>query len=186
LCCDCAQGLRSQHALIRDVACASLPKPAGGVTRAARADPLRAPRRSDELVGFHLEQAFRYARELGPRQARAPLAADASSGSALPVCTPGSGRHPRRGESSRRATALLPEADPFHSAPLRAGVALRGGANCAAEALLAGAGATATAGDRPAESSSARLQRASLHDPGGRAGEVLAAARKAIRCSAVG
>jgi DNA-binding SARP family transcriptional activator/tetratricopeptide (TPR) repeat protein len=59
--------LRFHHVLLRDAAYATLPKSlrADLHERLARWLETR-PVRSDELVGFHLEQAYRYRTELGP------------------------------------------------------------------------------------------------------------------------
>jgi DNA-binding SARP family transcriptional activator len=70
---------RFHHVLIRDAAYGSLPKAQRAELheRFARWLEIRSMR-SDELVGFHLEQAYRYLAELGPADAATRrLAADA-------------------------------------------------------------------------------------------------------------
>jgi DNA-binding SARP family transcriptional activator len=182
------ESLRFQHALIRDVAYASLPKAERAELHERLADRLESdPAGSDELVGYHLEHAFRYASELGTADGRGRrLAADA--GKRLGAAGLGAwkrGDTPAAANLLGRATALLPEPDPFRLALLcELGVALRGGGELhEAEAVLADAAETAAvAGDRRSELR-ARLELANvrlLRDPGGRAGELLAAARAAI------
>ena len=55
-------GFRFHHALVRDVAYASLPKAERAELHERLADWLEGARReADELVGYHLEQAYRFA-----------------------------------------------------------------------------------------------------------------------------
>ena len=75
---------RFQHILTRDAAYAALPKEARAEMheRLARWLERRAGDRAaeyEELVGYHLEQAVRYAAELGRRDEKAGLALDAES-----------------------------------------------------------------------------------------------------------
>jgi class 3 adenylate cyclase/tetratricopeptide (TPR) repeat protein len=101
-------GFRFRHILIRDAAYLGLAKESRAEFHLAYADWLGSAGELDELVGFHLEQAFRYEQELGP--ANAELAAAAGEHLAR------AGRRAvRRGDSPAaislltRAAALLPD-----------------------------------------------------------------------------
>jgi class 3 adenylate cyclase/tetratricopeptide (TPR) repeat protein len=59
-------GFRFRHVLIRDAAYLGLAKEARAELHLAYADWLGSAGELDELVGYHLEQAFRYRQELGP------------------------------------------------------------------------------------------------------------------------
>jgi DNA-binding SARP family transcriptional activator/tetratricopeptide (TPR) repeat protein/DNA-binding transcriptional ArsR family regulator len=72
-------GFRFHHVLIRDVAYGTLPKAQRAKLHERFGRWLESrPTRTDELVGFHLERAYRYRAELSPVDAEAErLAADA-------------------------------------------------------------------------------------------------------------
>jgi DNA-binding SARP family transcriptional activator len=74
-----ADGFRFHHVLIRDAAYGTLPKAQRAKLHERFGRWLETlPARSDELIGFHLEQAYRYLAELGPPDAETrQLAADA-------------------------------------------------------------------------------------------------------------
>ncbi|PWU23606.1 MAG: hypothetical protein C5B48_08290 [Candidatus Rokuibacteriota bacterium] len=69
-------GLRFHHVLVRDVAYASLPKAERAELHEQLADRLEARGQPDELVGHHLEQAYRLREELGRVDGRARRLAD--------------------------------------------------------------------------------------------------------------
>jgi class 3 adenylate cyclase/predicted ATPase len=101
-------GFRFRHVLIRDAAYLGLAKETRAEFHLAYANWLGSTGELDELVGYHLETAFRYQQELGP--ADAELAAAAGEHLAR------AGRRAvRRGDLSAavslltRATALLPD-----------------------------------------------------------------------------
>jgi DNA-binding SARP family transcriptional activator len=180
-----AGGVRFQHALIREVAYASLPKCARAELHERLADRLeKDPASSDALVGYHLEQAFRYLTDLAPVDGRARrLAADAGGRlGAAGVHAWKRGDTPAALNLLGRATALLPESDAFRlELCCELGVALRaaGDLHAAEDALSAAAETASASGDTRAELR-ARLELANvrlLSDPGGRAAEVLTAAR---------
>jgi DNA-binding SARP family transcriptional activator/tetratricopeptide (TPR) repeat protein len=73
-------GLGFHHVLVRDVAYASLPKAGRADLHERLADRLDARGDPGELVGYHLEQAYRYLSELGQAEGRAArLALDAGA-----------------------------------------------------------------------------------------------------------
>ena len=181
-------GLRFHHVLIRDVAYAGIPKAERVELHERLADWLDGqPEETDQLVGYHLEQASRLSSELEPGNRRAKrLAADAGG------CLGGAGiRAWKRGDTPAainllgRAAALLAEGDSFRLALLcELGVALRGAGELdrAADMLVETADTAATAGDRRAHLR-ARLELANVRmftDPGGRADELLDVAAEAI------
>jgi class 3 adenylate cyclase/tetratricopeptide (TPR) repeat protein len=59
-------GFRFRHVLIRDAAYLGLAKEARADLHRRHAEQLGSAGELDELVGYHLEQAFRYRQELGP------------------------------------------------------------------------------------------------------------------------
>jgi class 3 adenylate cyclase/tetratricopeptide (TPR) repeat protein len=101
-------GFRFRHILIRDAAYLGLAKEARAEFHLACADWLGSAGELDELVGFHLEQAFRYQQELGPANAELATAAGEHLARA-------GRRAVRRGDSPAaislltRAAALLPD-----------------------------------------------------------------------------
>jgi class 3 adenylate cyclase len=100
-------GFRFRHALIRDAAYASMPKAARADLHQAFAPWLEQHGSEDELVGYHLEQAYWYRADLGRRD----NAIAARAGELLGVSGT---RAAARGDSAaaltllRRALALLP------------------------------------------------------------------------------
>ena len=78
---DAEEPFRFHHALVRDVAYAGLPKAARAELHETYADwLLEQEDAADEVVGFHLEQAYRYRTELAPTDRRAKqLASDAGT-----------------------------------------------------------------------------------------------------------
>jgi class 3 adenylate cyclase/tetratricopeptide (TPR) repeat protein len=101
-------GFRFRHLLIRDAAYLGVAKEARAELHLAYAEWLGSAGGLDELVGYHLEQAFRYQQELGP--------ADAALGTAAGEHLARAGRRAvRRGDSPAavslltRAAALLPD-----------------------------------------------------------------------------
>jgi class 3 adenylate cyclase/DNA-binding SARP family transcriptional activator len=63
------EGFRFHHALIRDAAYDGIPKKTRADLHERIASRLEAQEGENALVGYHLEQAFRYRRELGRRDA---------------------------------------------------------------------------------------------------------------------
>ena len=181
-------GLRFHHVLIRDVAYAGIPKTERVELHERLADWLDSqPEGTDQVVGYHLEQASSYSSELEPGNRRARrLAADAGA------CLGRAGiRAWKRGDTPAamnllgRAAELLAKGDSFRLALLcELGVALRGAGELdrAADMLVETADTAATAGDRRAHLR-ARLELANVRmfaDPGGRADELLDVAAEAI------
>jgi class 3 adenylate cyclase/tetratricopeptide (TPR) repeat protein len=166
-----ADELRFHHILIRDVAYESMPKRARAELHARYAALLEAEAgdrlpEQEEVVGFHLEQAFRLREQLGP------IGADtrtlglragrhlASSGRRAS----GRGDVPGALHLLRRALALLPEDDPgSHQVMLELGVSLMqtGDARASDELLTRAIDLAAARGDRRLESY-ARIERSGL------------------------
>jgi DNA-binding SARP family transcriptional activator/tetratricopeptide (TPR) repeat protein len=180
-------GYRFHHVLVRDVAYAGLPMGERAELHERLADWLDMHGEPDELVGYHLEQAFRQRESLGPGDRRGRrLALDA--GGRLGRAGIEAWKH---GDTTAtvnllsRATELLPERDTFRLELLcELGPALRTGSDLpAAEQTLAGAAETAAAhGDRRHELR-ARLELARVRlfsDPEGRTHEVIDVAAEAI------
>jgi tetratricopeptide (TPR) repeat protein len=142
---------------------------------------------SDELVGYHLEQAYRYGSELRPLDRRLRrLGADA--GERLGAAGINAWKRldsPAVVNLLTRACAVLPERDSFRLQLLcHLGPALQtAGALGSAEEVLEGAVKTAeAAGDKPREAR-ARLELAALRldsDPEGRARELIELSEEAI------
>jgi class 3 adenylate cyclase/tetratricopeptide (TPR) repeat protein len=104
-------GFRFRHLLIRDAAYLGLAKETRAELHRSYSDWLGSAGELDELVGYHLEQAFRYQQELG--------AADAALGTAAGEHLARAGRRAvRRGDSPAavglltRAASLLPDSHP--------------------------------------------------------------------------
>jgi class 3 adenylate cyclase/tetratricopeptide (TPR) repeat protein len=103
-------GFRFRHVLIRDAAYLGLAKEARAELHLQYADRLGSAGELDELVGYHLEQAFRYRQELGPADDELAARAGERLGRA-------GRRAVRRGDLPAavslltRAAALLPDAD---------------------------------------------------------------------------
>jgi DNA-binding SARP family transcriptional activator len=147
---------RIHHVLVRDVAYA-------GITKARRADLherasgwLERADTADEVVGYHLEQAARYVRELGADEGRARrLAGDA--GDRLGAAGMRAWHREDAAATSNlleRATALLAPADPTRRELLcELALALRtvGRLEAAEEALADAVARAASANDRRVE-----------------------------------
>jgi class 3 adenylate cyclase len=179
---------RFDHVLIRDVAYAGIPKELRAELHERHADWLDAqPVGSDELVGYHLEQAYRYGAELGPVGRRLQrLAADAGERlGAAGIRAWKRGDAPATVNLLGRATDLLPEKDPFRLEFMcELGGALRtAGELTRAEQVLAEAHQTAVlAGDRRIDVR-ARLELANVRlfsNPKGQLDELFDATAAAI------
>jgi DNA-binding SARP family transcriptional activator len=180
-------GFRFHHVLVRDVAYASLPKAERAELHERLADWLDERGELDELVGYHLEQAYRQRSELGQvggRERR--LAADAGGRLGLAGIEAWKrGDTPAAINLLGRATALLPEHDSLRlELCCELGLALRtaGELARAEERLDAAVEAAAAAGDRRLELR-AGLELAYVRlfsDPEGRADELLDIAAKAL------
>jgi DNA-binding SARP family transcriptional activator len=107
-------GYRFHHVLVRDVAYASLPKAERAELHERVADLLDERGETDQLVGYHLEQAYCLREELGRVDGRARrLAADAGArlgGAGIAAWK--RGEVPATVNLLGRATTLLPEQDP--------------------------------------------------------------------------
>jgi DNA-binding SARP family transcriptional activator len=180
-----AAGFRFHHVLIRDVAYSGLPKAERARLHECLADWLVEG--SDEIVGYHLEQAYRCRAELGLLDTATRRLAE-RGGTRLG----GAGMQAReRGDTPAavslltRAAGLLPDSDPFRVDVLcELAIALRGAGRLeeAVGTLVTAVEVAAVAGERRSELR-ARLELANVRmfsDPGGRSEEVLAAAREAI------
>jgi DNA-binding SARP family transcriptional activator len=180
-------GFRFHHVLVRDVAYASLPKTERAGLHERLADWLDERGETDELVGYHLEQAYRLRTELGLLSGRARrLAADA--GGRLGAAGIGAwkrGDAPAAVNLLGRASELLPERGSVRlELCCELGLALRtaGELSRAEEALVATVETAASAGDRRNELR-AQLELAYLRlfsDPEGRADELLDVAAQAL------
>jgi DNA-binding SARP family transcriptional activator/tetratricopeptide (TPR) repeat protein len=180
-------GFRFHHVLVRDVAYASLPKAERAELHEQLADLLGERGEVDELVGYHLEQAYGFRRELGRVDGRARrLGADAGArlGAAGIAAW-------KRGDTTatvnllRRATELLPEHDVFRLELLcELGHALRTGGELArSEETLVRAVETASAVRDRGLNLRAQLELARVRlfsNPDGRADELLDIAAQAI------
>jgi DNA-binding SARP family transcriptional activator/tetratricopeptide (TPR) repeat protein len=180
-------GFRLHHVLVRDVAYASLPKAERAELHERLADWLDDRGEPDELVGYHLEQAYYLGAELRPVDRRLRrLAADAGTRlGAAGIEALKRGETPATVNLLGRATDLLPEHDAFRRELLcELGRTLRiGGELPRAEKTLMRAVETArAAGDRRIDLR-ARLELARVRffsDPEGRADELLDIAAQAI------
>lgn len=180
-------GFRFHHVLVRDVAYSSLPKAERAELHERLADWLDQQGELDELVGYHLEQAYRLGAELWTVDRRLRgLAADAGER----LGTAGieawkRGETPATVNLLGRAAELLPELDPFRIELLcELGSALRAGGELApaVTALVEAAEGANAAADRRLELR-ARLELARVRlfsDPEGRASELVDIAAEAI------
>jgi DNA-binding SARP family transcriptional activator len=180
-------GFRFHHVLVRDVAYASLPKTERAKLHERLADWLDEWREPDELVGYHLEQAYRLRAELGRIDGRARrLATDAGGRlGAAGIEAWKRGDAPAAVNLLGRASELLPEQS---SARLvlccELGLALlSAGEHARAKTtFLSAIDSAAAAGDRRLELR-ARLELAYIRlysDPEAQADEVVGAAAKAL------
>jgi DNA-binding SARP family transcriptional activator len=179
---------RFHHVLIRDAAYATLPKAQRAELHERLARWLgrrRAP--ADELVGFHLERAFRYLEELEAVDDRA-LRLAGEAGTKLGMAGL---RAWRRADVAAtvsllgRAVELLPRSDPVRlELSCELGLALRtSGEIGRAEEVLREAAETAAAEGRRRLELRARLEHANVRlssHPEGSAGELLELATEAI------
>ena len=176
---------RFHHVLIRDVAYASLPKAERADLHERLAEWLADG--TDELIGYHLEQAYRCHAELGRLDLDARRLADRAGKrlGAAGIQARKRGDTPAALNLLERAAGLLAERDPFRlELVCELGIALRGAGRLvqAEETLATAAAVGALTGDRRAELR-ARLELANVRmfsDPGGRSDELVAAAREAI------
>jgi len=114
-------GFRFTHILIRDAAYAAIPKELRGELHESLADWLEAkPNSQDEIVGYHLEQAYRYRAELDRLDdrdrklaARAMALLEAAGRRALSRSD-----LPAAINLLERAATLLPQSDPARAALL--------------------------------------------------------------------
>ena len=180
-------GVRFHHVLIRNVAYASLTKAERADHHARLAGFLVAEAASDELVGYHLEEAYGYRVEIGLVDAAAHELAEAAGGrlGAAGIAAAKRGDAPAAVDLLGRATKLLPEGTSLRLALLcELGVALRavGELGRAEEVVARAALEAGPAGDGRA-AARARLELANvrlLSQPGDRAGELIDAAKAAI------
>ena len=111
-------GFRFRHALIRDAAYAAMPKRVRADLHEAFVAWLDRHGGEDELVGYHLEQTYRYRADLGARDEQVAVRAGELLGSA-------GIRAAARGDATaartlvRRSLALLPPAQPRRPELLR-------------------------------------------------------------------
>ena len=109
------EGFRFRHLLIRDAAYESLPKASRAELHERFADWVSGHDlvESDEIVGYHLEQAYLYRAELDPRDPALPLLAERAADH---LATAGAAAIDRGDWAAarvllRRSRALLPEGD---------------------------------------------------------------------------
>jgi DNA-binding SARP family transcriptional activator/tetratricopeptide (TPR) repeat protein len=160
-------GFRFHHVLVRDVAYAGIAKSARAQLHERAAEWVEAEGETpDELVGYHLEQAYRYREQLGPidRHARA-LAADAGKRLGDAGIRAWKRADVRAAANLlTRATSLLPTEDDFRRELLcELGLALRSGGAIerGKEVLAEATEASAAVQDRRLELR-ARIELASL------------------------
>jgi class 3 adenylate cyclase/tetratricopeptide (TPR) repeat protein len=119
------EAFRFRHILIRDAAYGSIPKERradlheGFAAWIGRVGGERAEEQ-DEIVGYHLEQAFRYKRELGPLDDEARRLARQASGRLAAAGSRALARHDMRAVANLlgRAEVLLDPSDPARLALL--------------------------------------------------------------------
>ncbi|HEU0303555.1 MAG TPA: BTAD domain-containing putative transcriptional regulator [Gaiellaceae bacterium] len=152
------EAFRFHHVLVRDVAYSGLPKADRARLHERYADRLGTePDAPDEIVGYHLEQAYRYRAELGPVDRRAKqIAADAGARlGAAGMRAFRSGDMPATTNLLRRATSLLPTDDSYRR-ELLCDLALTrhasGDSKGAVDALSEAIARSREAGDRRIES----------------------------------
>jgi len=119
------EAFRFRHLLVRDAAYQGIAKETRAALHEGYAGWLEhvAPdrvREFEEILGYHLEQAFRYRYELGPADERARLLAERAG---QRLCAAGRRAHARGDARAAvnlltRAVALLPDEDPLRVATL--------------------------------------------------------------------
>jgi len=162
-----ADAFRFRHILIRDAAYERIPKDLRAELHERFADWLeRSGEEFEEIVGYHLEQAYRSLEALGSRDARARTIARRAAARLA-----GSGRRARArgdalaaGKLLERAAALLPADDPLRLELLPPlGQALRAsGDSERAETVLAEATERGRAAGEPGVAAEAAIQLADL------------------------
>jgi DNA-binding SARP family transcriptional activator/tetratricopeptide (TPR) repeat protein len=176
------------HVLIRDAAYATLPKARRAELHERLARWLESrPARPDELIGFHLEQAYRYLAELEAVDDRARRLAG-EAGTKLGIVGLRAWRRADVAATTNllgRAVELLPRTDPVRLELLcELGLAYRTAGEIArAEEILREAAETAAAEGRNRLELRARLERANVRlssHPEGSADELLKVATDAI------
>jgi class 3 adenylate cyclase/tetratricopeptide (TPR) repeat protein len=186
------EGYRFQHLLIRDAAYAGIPKEVrsdlherfAGLVEEAAGERLSEV---EEIVGYHLEQAFRYRRELRAVDERAQAVSAQASGHLAAAGRRALGRGDATAATNLlgRAVVLSPEDAPGRAsllADLGAALVLAGEFVRADAALTRGIDAAAAAGDRKLELHSL-LERAflrALTDPVGGVEGLRDTARRAV------
>ena len=179
---------RFDHVLVRDSAYAGTPKARrADLHESFAATVTSGPDNSDELVGYHLEQAYRYRSELGLADVRTRRLATEAGARLGDAGLRAWKRHdtPAAVNLLGRAAALMDETNPCRFELLcELGVALRGAGEISrAEQVLAETAAEAKAAHDARAEQRARLELANvrlLSSPGGRAEELLSTAREAI------
>ncbi len=182
------EAFRFHHVLVRDVAYNGLSKADRARLHERFADWLDGePNAPDEIVGYHLEQAYRYRAELGPPNRRArQLAADAGARlGAAGMRSWRSGDVPATINLLGRATSLLPENEMWRRELLcELGVAFDAAGDTArAEETLNGAATSAEAAMDARNGFRARLELARVglrRDPEGQDEALLEVAARAI------
>jgi DNA-binding SARP family transcriptional activator len=147
---------RFHHVLVRDVAYAGIPKAERAELHERAADSVDRLDGADELVGYHLEQAFAYRRELGRVDGRAGLLALAAGErlSRAGIRAWKRGDAPAAANLLGRATTLLPESNESRSELLcELGVAVwaTGDASGAKDVLHEAVQTASARGDRRTE-----------------------------------
>ncbi len=179
---------RFHHVLIRDVAYAGIPKRDRSDLHERYADWLdRQPGGTDEVVGYHLEQAFAYRTEVGPIDRAAQRLGEDAGERLGRAGLRAWGRGDTRATINLlgRATAMLPSESALRRELLcELGVAFRTAGDIdRADATLSEALADARAAEDRRIELRAELEAANvrlLRDPEGRADALLDIARRAI------
>jgi tetratricopeptide (TPR) repeat protein len=177
------EAFRFHHVLVRDVAYNGLPKADRARLHERFGDWLGdEPDAADEIVGYHLEQAYRYRGEIGPVDRRAKqLAADA--GARLGAAGMRAWKRsdvPATVNLLERATTLLPEGSRRSELLCELGIALQasGETESAEEALQ-----SAERAEQPGLQLWARMERARIRlnvNPRATAAELLGLAEAAV------
>jgi hypothetical protein len=185
-------GFRFRHLLIRDAAYDSLPKATRGELHERFSDWLEAHGRDlvelDEVIGYHLERAYRYGAELGQADAETGVLGDRAAERLAAAGRRASGRWDVRAAIAllERAASLFAKDDPRRLELLpELGRDLAGAQELArAEAILSEAiEAAARAGDSRTEAHArlASLQVQARRNPEGMSAKTQEVARQAIQ-----